>query len=372
MQHKREMNQLSAAGTARDSSNANESKEAAGHEHVRSADGIGNFLSGQQPLGPPLDIEAAIIGEQRRQILAHQQASRLGLLLQDLSSISPFAPGLGMAHLPASTAAANHQLLLSNLLLNSALAGSNPHGLGIDPLLGSLGILNPSTYALAAAQQPPPLLSTARSVARVPATAQDEIMPQYISTFQQVGYRDASLLPDPVWLDRNGVDRTGQNIAAEPFPQKLYRMLSELESEPDGTGIASFLSHGRAFMIHNPKKFVNEVMPKYFRMSRFSSFQRQLNLYDFKRINAGRDKGAYYHELFLKGRPALCTQMKRTKIKGNQQGDSWVGPMSGIGYCEDIDFYSMPPISRPQAARSFPVVPTRRDAAGKNKKPSSR
>ena len=30
----------------------------------------------------------------------------------------------------------------------------------------------------------------------------------------------------------------------------------------------------------------------------------------------GPDKGAYYHELFVQGRPILCTMMKRNKIKG--------------------------------------------------------
>jgi HSF-type DNA-binding len=35
-------------------------------------------------------------------------------------------------------------------------------------------------------------------------------------------------------------------------------------------------------------------MPLHFRMSRYSSFQRQLNLYDFQRITEGPDKGAYH------------------------------------------------------------------------------
>lgn len=57
------------------------------------------------------------------------------------------------------------------------------------------------------------------------------------------------------------------------FPQKLHQMLSELERQDGGLDIASFLPHGRAFAIHKPRDFVKHVMPKYFRMSRFSSFQ---------------------------------------------------------------------------------------------------
>jgi nucleoid-associated protein YgaU len=41
-----------------------------------------------------------------------------------------------------------------------------------------------------------------------------------------------------------------------------------------------------------------------------------LNLYDFQRITEGTDKGAYFHELFVQGRPILSTMMKRNKIKG--------------------------------------------------------
>jgi hypothetical protein len=92
----------------------------------------------------------------------------------------------------------------------------------------------------------------------------------------------------PLPPDRRRKGRTGT------FPQKLHQMLSDLEAQDGGADIASFLSHGRAFAIHKPRDFVKTVMPKYFRMSRFSSFQRQLNLYDFQRITEGPDKGKRY------------------------------------------------------------------------------
>lgn len=114
----------------------------------------------------------------------------------------------------------------------------------------------------------------------------------------------------PLPSDRRRKGRTGT------FPQKLHQMLSDLERQEGGADIASFLPHGRAFAIHKPRDFVKHVMPKYFRMSRFSSFQRQLNLYDFQRITEGQDKGAYFHDLFVQGRPILSTMMKRNKIKG--------------------------------------------------------
>lgn len=68
---------------------------------------------------------------------------------------------------------------------------------------------------------------------------------------------------------------------------------------------------------------------------------------DFKRITEGKDKGAYYHELFLHGRPALATQMRRTKIKGN-------APFAGYQN-QNVDFYKMNPVVKnPPVAKQQP------------------
>jgi hypothetical protein len=70
-------------------------------------------------------------------------------------------------------------------------------------------------------------------------------------------------------------------------------------------------SHGRCFVIHKPREFVAEVMPFYFRQTKITSFQRQLNLYGFNRITKGPDRGGYYHELFMRHKAFLCKMMVR-------------------------------------------------------------
>jgi hypothetical protein len=66
---------------------------------------------------------------------------------------------------------------------------------------------------------------------------------------------------------------------------------------PGKNDILTWMPHGRAFLVHKPKEFVEEILPNFFAMSKFPSFQRQLNLYGFSRFATGQDKvsgaGAY-------------------------------------------------------------------------------
>ena len=80
----------------------------------------------------------------------------------------------------------------------------------------------------------------------------------------------------------------------------------EVADELGFADIVSWCPHGRAFIVRKPKQFASKTMRKYFKHTKFTSFQRQLNLYGFRRITKGTDGGAYYHELFLRGRPDLC------------------------------------------------------------------
>lgn len=123
---------------------------------------------------------------------------------------------------------------------------------------------------------------------------------------------------------------------AIPFPMKLHDLL-ENAGKNGLSDIISWCPHGRCFVVHNSREFVQSVMPKWFRQTKLTSFQRQLNLYGFCRLTRGRDSGAYYHELFLRGRPFLCRGMLRTKVKGT-------GYKASSSPSSEPDFYSMPPV----------------------------
>ena len=123
----------------------------------------------------------------------------------------------------------------------------------------------------------------------------------------------------------------------DPFPLKLHRMLEKLE-EKNLASVVSWQPHGRSFVVRKPKEFVNVVMPMFFRQTKLTSFQRQLNLYGFSRLTQGIDVGAYYHELFLRGKEFLCHGMVRTKIKGT-------GHKPANSPETEPNFYAMPSVS---------------------------
>lgn len=137
-----------------------------------------------------------------------------------------------------------------------------------------------------------------------------------------------------------------------PFPKKLYRLLEEV-GEKELSDVVSWQPHGRAFLVHKPKEFVNHVLPTYFKQTKMGSFQRQLNLYGFLRITSGGDRGGYYHELFLRDREFLVDRMKRRTVKGTK--------VRGLSNPRaEPDFYRMNPVhdfsANPESPGSFQHV----------------
>lgn len=144
---------------------------------------------------------------------------------------------------------------------------------------------------------------------------QQQQQPQkHVQIIAQHDYHDRTSAVGTYGIDLVPASRGGVNT---PFPVRLHEMLLQVQHE-GLEFIVSWQPHGRCFMVHDPKSFVEVVLSKYFKQSKVASFQRQLNLYGFQRLTKGNDKGGYYNEYFLRGRVDLCSHIHRVKVKGTK------------------------------------------------------
>jgi hypothetical protein len=123
--------------------------------------------------------------------------------------------------------------------------------------------------------------------------------------------------------------------ATSYFPFKLHRILDDAERDGfeeiiswmPGPVLACTKHNGStsandrgayrdAFRVHKPKEFERLLMPRYFPFSnKYRSFQRNLNIWCFERVEKGPQKNAYHHPLFIRGQRSFCDQMVRVKTK---------------------------------------------------------
>jgi hypothetical protein len=150
-----------------------------------------------------------------------------------------------------------------------------------------------------------------------------------------------------------------------PFPLKLHEMLENVAAY-GCDNVVSWQPHGRCFVVHKPKEF-GELLPSYFKLSKLPSFQRQLNLYGFQRLTKGRDRGGYYHELFLKGKVFLAHSIQRIKVKGtgvrarsnpDQEPDFWAMPWVSEEEPATRDLKQEQKVVAPVISYSMPQVPS--------------
>ncbi|KAL9187739.1 hypothetical protein ACHAXT_006117 [Thalassiosira profunda] len=97
------------------------------------------------------------------------------------------------------------------------------------------------------------------------------------------------------------------------FPRKLYAML-EHAAATEHAAAASWVDDGRAFAIHDREAFLADLVPRFFKQTKYRSFTRQLNLWGFQRSST-RTVGKWEHPHFVRGDLEGLSAIERIEVK---------------------------------------------------------
>ena len=90
-------------------------------------------------------------------------------------------------------------------------------------------------------------------------------------------------LPIPSMIGVPRVKKRKRKYTHESFPEKLHRLILEAKQD-EKEHIVCFSEDGSKFQILSTAGFEAEILPKYFRHNKITSFKRLLHMYGFRRI----------------------------------------------------------------------------------------
>jgi len=97
-------------------------------------------------------------------------------------------------------------------------------------------------------------------------------------------------------------------------PKRFPELLQMLLKDNNYPHIISWSEDGRGFRIQNRIDFEKYILPSHFDAIKFRSFQRQLNIYGFIRLDKGTKRYTYGHKSFA--RDKHNNLIERKPIKG--------------------------------------------------------
>ncbi|CBN80169.1 Putative Heat Shock transcription factor [Ectocarpus siliculosus] len=100
----------------------------------------------------------------------------------------------------------------------------------------------------------------------------------------------------------------GKRGAPQTFASKLFNVLQAAEGKKGSP--VSWCLEGNSFTVHNDKDFETQVLTANYRHGKFSSFQRQLNMYGFRKVADCSDR-TYSHPFFRRDQSDLLAQVRR-------------------------------------------------------------
>ena len=90
------------------------------------------------------------------------------------------------------------------------------------------------------------------------------------------------------------------------FLLKLYQILENDEYKD----IIHWGDDGKYFIVKNLHDFTENILPKYYKHNNYSSFIRQLNMYDFHKRKSNPNEHIFEHKNFIKDKKELLKLIK--------------------------------------------------------------
>ena len=108
------------------------------------------------------------------------------------------------------------------------------------------------------------------------------------------------------------------------FPNFLLKLYQILEKE-EYKDIIQWGENGKFFVVKNVHDFTEKILPKYYKHNNYSSFIRQLNMYDFHKKKSSQNEHIFHHQNFIKDQKDLMKSIKR-KSKKEKDKDKEIFP----------------------------------------------
>jgi hypothetical protein len=135
-------------------------------------------------------------------------------------------------------------------------------------------------------------------------------------------YPDKSQEQNDTNKDIGTSDEKGEGGVKKCDPKRLRgRVLEDIRDMIDqarverAESVVGWLIHGKAFAVHSRSDFMERFLPRFFSSKKFVYFTDVLRCWGFVRLNQGKDKGAYYHKLFVRDDPRSTLHLSRKQMK---------------------------------------------------------
>ena len=108
------------------------------------------------------------------------------------------------------------------------------------------------------------------------------------------------------------------------FLLQLYHILEDDKYKD----IIHWGDNGKYFVIENVHDFTEKILPQYYSHNNYSSFVRQLNMYDFHKKKTNTEAHTFQHNKFIKGQEELIKTINRKRKKDKNKGITSLVPLN--------------------------------------------